>query len=126
MATVLNVTNLAWAPADPPPEAADRLGSPLTPSPLPHPAADISNIWPELSQSFPPEIDEEANSYFQQIYNQPPSAVMSVDEVLQMLKRFKDSPVKKERVGSGDQCPPPHGKHFALVSHEKTMDISNI
>ncbi len=59
--------------------------------------SDISNIWPELSQTFPPEIDEEANGYFQQIYNQPPNPVMSVDEVLQMLKQFKDSQVKKER-----------------------------
>ncbi|XP_072169675.1 CCR4-NOT transcription complex subunit 1-like [Diadema setosum] len=58
---------------------------------------DISNIWPELNQSFSPEIDEEANSYFQQIYNQPPNPIMSVDDVLQMLKRFKDSQVTRER-----------------------------
>ncbi|XP_063970716.1 CCR4-NOT transcription complex subunit 1-like isoform X2 [Lytechinus pictus] len=65
-----------------------------------HPSSeksDISNIWPELNQSFSPEIDEEANSYFQQIYNQPPNPIMSVDDVLQMLKQFKDSQVTRER-----------------------------
>ena len=62
--------------------------------------ADISHIWPELNQTFSPEIDEEANSYFQQIYNQPPNPIMSVDDVLQMLKRFKDSQVQRERVSN--------------------------
>ena len=61
-------------------------------------SADISSIWPDLGATFPAEIDDEANSYFQQIYNQPPNPVMSVDEVLQMLKRFKDSQAKKEQV----------------------------
>ncbi|XP_070574645.1 LOW QUALITY PROTEIN: CCR4-NOT transcription complex subunit 1-like [Ptychodera flava] len=60
-------------------------------------SSDLSNIWPEMNQTFSKEIDDEANSYFQKIYNQPPDPTMSVDEVLDMLKRFKDSPVKKER-----------------------------
>ncbi|XP_071824170.1 CCR4-NOT transcription complex subunit 1-like isoform X2 [Apostichopus japonicus] len=58
--------------------------------------ADISNLWPELSQTFPPEIDEEANRIFQKIYNQPQDQI-KVDDVLMKLKKFKDSTVKKER-----------------------------
>lgn len=58
--------------------------------------ADISNLWPELSQTFPPEIDDEANRIFQKIYNQPQDHI-KVDDVLLKLKKFKDSQVKKER-----------------------------
>ncbi|XP_069595654.1 CCR4-NOT transcription complex subunit 1 isoform X1 [Ranitomeya imitator] len=60
-------------------------------------AADLSQVWPEANQHFTKEIDDEANSYFQRIYNQPPHPTMSVDEVLEMLQRFKDSNIKRER-----------------------------
>lgn len=43
------------------------------------------------------EIEEEANGYFQRIYNHPPHPTLSIDEVLEMLKRFQDSTVKRER-----------------------------
>ncbi|XP_077595839.1 CCR4-NOT transcription complex subunit 1 isoform X5 [Stigmatopora nigra] len=58
---------------------------------------DLSQVWPEANQHFSKEIDDEANSYFQRIYNQPPHPTMSVDEVLEMLQRFKDSTIKRER-----------------------------
>uniref|UniRef100_A0A669E4M9 CCR4-NOT transcription complex subunit 1 n=1 Tax=Oreochromis niloticus TaxID=8128 RepID=A0A669E4M9_ORENI len=64
------------------------------PSQLP---ADLSQVWPEANQHFSKEIDDEANSYFQRIYNHPPHPTMSVDEVLEMLQRFKDSTIKRER-----------------------------
>lgn len=51
-----------------------------------------------MDQSFTKEVEDEANSYFQRIYNHPPNPTISIDEVLEMLKKFKDSPVKKERV----------------------------
>lgn len=88
-------------------------------------------MWPEANQHFSKEIDDEANSYFQRIYNHPPHPTMSVDEVcsdfifffcqkykliwikflhpfrkltiivphqvLEMLQRFKDSTIKRER-----------------------------
>ena len=60
--------------------------------------SDMSIIFPEMSQQFSKEIEDEANSYFQRIYNHPPHPTISIDEVLEMLKKFKDSPVKKERV----------------------------
>ena len=53
-----------------------------------------------MDQSFTKEVEDEANSYFQRIYNHPPNPTISIDEVLEMLKKFKDSPVKKERVGA--------------------------
>uniref|UniRef100_A0A8C0QRZ3 CCR4-NOT transcription complex subunit 1 n=1 Tax=Chelonoidis abingdonii TaxID=106734 RepID=A0A8C0QRZ3_CHEAB len=59
--------------------------------------ADLSQVWPEANQHFTKEIDDEANSYFQRIYNHPPHPTMSVDEVLEMLQRFKDSNIKRER-----------------------------
>ena len=61
-------------------------------------AGDISSIFPDIQQQFSKEVEDEANSYFQRIYNQPPTPTMSIDEVLDMLKRFKDSPDKKEKV----------------------------
>ncbi|KAJ7383193.1 CCR4-NOT transcription complex subunit 1 [Desmophyllum pertusum] len=59
--------------------------------------ADVSQVWPGMDQSFTKEVEDEANSYFQRIYNHPPNPTISIDEVLEMLKKFKDSPVKKER-----------------------------
>jgi len=53
-----------------------------------------------MDQSFTKEVEDEANSYFQRIYNHPPNPTISIDEVLEMLKKFKDSPVKKERVSN--------------------------
>lgn len=46
----------------------------------------------------PKDIDDEANSYFQRIYNHPPHPTLSIDEVLDMLKKFMDSPKQRERV----------------------------
>lgn len=48
-------------------------------------SADLSQVWPEANQHFSKEIDDEANSYFQRIYNHPPHPTMSVDEVSQMI-----------------------------------------
>lgn len=58
----------------------------------------MSSIFSDISQQFSTEVEDEANSYFQRIYNQPPHPTMSIDEVLDMLKRFKDSPNRKEKV----------------------------
>ena len=66
--------------------------------------ADVSQVWPGMDQSFTKEVEDEANSYFQRIYNHPPNPTISIDEVLEMLKKFKDSPVKKERVSTRFPC----------------------
>lgn len=44
------------------------------------------------------EAEDEANNYFQRIYNLTSQDSLSIDNVLEMLKRFKDSPVKREKV----------------------------
>ena len=60
--------------------------------------SDITAVLPGVNQSFPSDVEAEANSYFQKIYNQPPNPTMTIDEVLEMLKKFKDSTSKKEKV----------------------------
>lgn len=58
----------------------------------------MSAIFPEMQQTFSKDVEDRANSYFQQIYNQPPSSNMPIDQVLEMLSRFKDSQDKMEKV----------------------------
>lgn len=55
------------------------------------------NLFPEGSSHISKEIEDEANNYFQRIYNHPPHPTLSIDEVLNMLKRFQDSPSKREK-----------------------------
>lgn len=54
--------------------------------------ADLSQVWPEANQHFSKEIDDEANSYFQRIYNHPPHPTMSVDEVRNPIQASLDEP----------------------------------
>ncbi|CAG0883626.1 unnamed protein product [Darwinula stevensoni] len=54
---------------------------------------DLPNLFPDVVDK---DIEDEANSYFQRIYHHP-QPQMSVDEVLQMLKRFLDSNSKREK-----------------------------
>lgn len=74
--------------------ALSRLGP--TPS-LEKPRAPESSLFPEMAQNVSKEVEDEANSYFQRIYNHPPHPTLSIDEVLDMLKKFQDSPIKRER-----------------------------
>ncbi|XP_030040329.1 CCR4-NOT transcription complex subunit 1 isoform X2 [Manduca sexta] len=53
--------------------------------------------FPEMMHNVAKEIEDEANGYFQRIYNHPPHPTLSIDEVLDMLKKFQDSPSKRER-----------------------------
>jgi len=57
-----------------------------------------------MSQNVSKEIEDEANSYFQRIYNHPPHPTLSIDEVLEMLKKFQHSPNKRERVRNAFIC----------------------
>uniref|UniRef100_A0A2A4JSL1 CCR4-NOT transcription complex subunit 1 n=1 Tax=Heliothis virescens TaxID=7102 RepID=A0A2A4JSL1_HELVI len=68
----------------------------------PAPAIDKPRIpdpihFPEMMHNVAKEIEDEANGYFQRIYNHPPHPTLSIDEVLDMLKKFQDSPNKRER-----------------------------
>ncbi|XP_049786692.1 CCR4-NOT transcription complex subunit 1 isoform X4 [Schistocerca cancellata] len=59
--------------------------------------AETASIFPDMAGTVSKEIEDEANSYFQRIYNHPPHPTLSIDEVLEMLKKFQDSPSKRER-----------------------------
>ncbi|KAG0726555.1 CCR4-NOT transcription complex subunit 1 [Chionoecetes opilio] len=57
---------------------------------------DMSQIF-NMPQSVSKEVEDEANSYFQRIYNHPPHPTLSIEEVLDMLKKFHESSSKRER-----------------------------
>ncbi|XP_066592088.1 CCR4-NOT transcription complex subunit 1 isoform X2 [Prorops nasuta] len=58
---------------------------------------ETCNLFTDMTQNVSKEIEDEANSYFQRIYNHPPHPTLSIDEVLDMLKKFQDSGIKRER-----------------------------
>lgn len=66
-------------------------------NPQPHPTvSDLSAVWSGADNTFTKSIEDEANAYFQKLYNRPPESTISINEMLSLLKRFKDSNVKKE------------------------------
>lgn len=98
--------------APPPQQNLGRIGTTPTGdklnilNPLPgaqqNPSAQPSqqSLFGEQQQQQQPissEIEEEANGYFQRIYNHPPHPTLSIDEVLDMLKRFSESSNRRER-----------------------------
>lgn len=48
--------------------------------------------------SVPKDIEDEADSYFQRIHNLAPHESIKIDEVLEILKRLKESTIAHERV----------------------------
>jgi len=89
---------------------------PQTPAGLPPPAArpiqapptmsnnieqvrtgNLSGIFPEMAGPVSREVEDEANSYFQRIYNHPPHPTLTIDEVLEMLKKFQASGIQREQ-----------------------------
>ncbi|XP_039287191.1 LOW QUALITY PROTEIN: CCR4-NOT transcription complex subunit 1 [Nilaparvata lugens] len=87
--------------------AVQRLPPPHpTPHPTPQPpqhidksklGGEIANLFPDPPTTVSKEVEDEANSYFQRIYNHPPHPTLSIDEVLDMLKAFQESQNKRER-----------------------------
>jgi len=59
--------------------------------------ANISALFPDIAGPIPREVEDEANSYFQRIYNHPPNPTLTIDEVLELLKRFQDSGQQREK-----------------------------
>jgi len=51
---------------------------------------------PEIS--VPSDLEDEVDKYFEHIYNVAPRPSLSVDEALDILKRYQKSPVERERV----------------------------
>ena len=67
----------------------------VQPAAQPVRSVDIANIF-ETPTIIQQDVEDEANSYFQRIYNQPPRPTISIEEVLKMLKRFQTSDKKRE------------------------------
>ena len=63
-------------------------------------ASELTNIFPTQSAglSFSKDVEDEANSYFQRIYNTTTTPSVIIEQTLDMLKRFKDSSEERERV----------------------------
>jgi len=59
-----------------------------------------NNLFGETNKPVSKEVEDEANSYFQRIYNHPPHPTLSIEEVLEMLKKFMESNKPRERVSS--------------------------
>lgn len=62
------------------------------------------NSTSDLNCQVSKDIEDEANSYFQRIYNHPPHPTLSIDEILELLKKFQGSPDKRERVSASYLC----------------------
>lgn len=60
--------------------------------------AQTPSLFEDMYQTASKEVEEEANSYFQRIYNHPPHPTLTIEEVLEMLKKFMESQNKRERV----------------------------
>lgn len=58
---------------------------------------DPSLQYTDIVLTVSKEVEDEANGYFQRIYNHPPHPTLSIDEVLEMLKKFQSSSDKRER-----------------------------
>jgi hypothetical protein len=56
-----------------------------------------SEIITSSNQSISPDIEKEVNANFQRIYNVNAPDYMTVDQVLEMLKKYQESPNKRER-----------------------------
>lgn len=83
---------------------ASNLGR-IAPIPAAGEKLNITNnqsVFPDIPQNIPKEVEDEANSYFQRIYNHPPHPTLAIDEVLDMLQRFQESQIRREREVS--QC----------------------
>lgn len=53
------------------------------------------------SQQFSKEVEDEANSYFQRIYNTPGTSqhsAITIEQIIDILKNLKDSPHEKDKV----------------------------
>ena len=59
-------------------------------------AGNLAGIFSDIAGPVSREVEDEANTYFQRIYNQPPHQI-SIDDVLELLKKFQSSGVQREQ-----------------------------
>ncbi|XP_043661469.1 CCR4-NOT transcription complex subunit 1 isoform X3 [Drosophila teissieri] len=96
--------NLMQMPQAPPPPNVGNLGrmlpgGPQQQTPTPAPTAPNPNnpVMADLQIPVSKEVEDEVNSYFQRIYNHQPNPTLSIDEVLDILQRFKESSNRREQ-----------------------------
>jgi len=83
--------------AMPPSSAATSTGSGMQSGIEQIRTGNIAQIFPEGSSgAIPRDVEDEANSYFQKIYNVPPHPTLTIDQVLELLKKFQESEVKRD------------------------------
>ena len=58
-------------------------------------SSNLAGIFPEVSGTMSLQVEDEANAYFQRIYNHLPNQ-LDIDEVLKLLKKFQTSGVPRE------------------------------
>ncbi|XP_037941750.1 CCR4-NOT transcription complex subunit 1 isoform X3 [Teleopsis dalmanni] len=66
-------------------------------APQPTPPNPNNPVMGDLQTPVSKEVEDEANSYFQRIYNHPPHPTLTIDEVLDILQRFKESNNRREQ-----------------------------
>lgn len=84
-------------PGPPPPQ--QRTGPPLPPpappsfanNPIEQVRSGIILMFPDSDRTMSREVEDEANSYFQRIYNHPPHPTLYIDEEVELLKKFQTS-----------------------------------
>ena len=82
-------------PAPPPPRPS--VAPPALSNPIEHVrSGNLAGIFPEVTGPVSREVEDEANTYFQRIYNHPPQQI-SIDEVLELLKNFQNSGAQREK-----------------------------
>ncbi|KAH7642406.1 ccr4-not transcription complex subunit 1-like protein [Dermatophagoides farinae] len=82
------------------PSQFDSVGSHLFPeNPIRSPQLNATQqpYSPETEEEFTKDIEEEADSYFQRIYNQDQPDSLTIDQFLDMLKKFQESSHKREK-----------------------------
>lgn len=84
-------------PAPPPTVGGIGRMPPSAQQPTPTPPNPNNPIIADFQGPVSKEIEDEANSYFQRIYNHPPHPTLSIDEVLDILQRFKESNIRREQ-----------------------------
>ncbi|OTF70388.1 CCR4-NOT transcription complex subunit 1-like protein, partial [Euroglyphus maynei] len=82
------------------PNQFDSVGSHLFPeNPVRSPQLNATQqpYSPETEEEFTKDIEEEADSYFQRIYNQDQPDSLTIDQFLDMLEKFQESSLKREK-----------------------------
>ena len=85
-------------PHQAPPPIRPNVAPPVSSHPMEQAGrpGNLAGIFSDIQGPVSREVEDEANAYFQRIYNQPPQQ-LSIDEVLELLRKFQSSGVQREQ-----------------------------